>query len=167
MLDVILGILIVYGLVRGMWNGFFSEIASLVSLLVGIWAAIRLSSFARDFLANHVSWNPQHIRIAAFVVTFVAVIVGITLLAKALTTAANFAGFGLINKLLGGLTGAVKMMLIVSVVLNLFAKLNSGQALADKETVEKSILYGPILKMSAFIYPSLKSWFDPVTISVP
>ena len=158
-LDVVLGILLAYGAIRGIWNGFFTEIASLLSLIVGVFVAIKFSIFMREFLSKHVSWDPQNIRIAAFVLTFVAVVIGISLLAKFFTTIANFSGLGLFNKLLGGILGIVKMALIISIVLNLFARLNSGEGLADKETIEKSKLYNPIRKIAAKIYPSLEAWF--------
>jgi membrane protein required for colicin V production len=156
-LDIVLAIFLAYGLIRGIWNGFFCELASMLSLLVGIYAAIKFSAFMREFLIKHVSWNPQNVRIAAFVLTFIVVVIGITLLAKFFTTVANFSGLGLFNKLFGGVIGVIKMALIISIVLNLFAKLNSGEALADKKTTDASLLYNPIRKMAAWFYPSLEA----------
>jgi membrane protein required for colicin V production len=169
-LDIVLGILLLYGLIRGIWNGFFVEFASLVSLLVGIYVAIKFSNLTKNSIAPHVPWNPKTIQIVAFALTFILVAIGISILAKAFTSIANFAGLGIFNKLLGGFFGFVKMVLILSVTLTLFAKINSGNALAEKETIDKSLFFNPILKMAALIYPSLESWhagLRPETISIP
>ncbi|HLA55978.1 MAG TPA: CvpA family protein [Flavobacterium sp.] len=169
-LDIVLGILLLYGLIRGIWNGFFVEFASLVSLLVGIYVAIKFSNLTKNIIAPHVSWNPKTIQVVAFALTFILVVIGISLLAKVFTSIANFAGLGIFNKLLGGLFGFVKMVLILSVTLSLFAKINSGNAFAKKETLDKSLFYNPILKTAAWIYPSLESWYadlKPEAISIP
>lgn len=158
-IDLVLGGLLAYGIIRGIWNGFFVEFASLISLLIGIWAAIKFSYFFGAIIETHVSWNPRTIQITAFALTFIAVVIAITLLAKVFTTVVSFAGLGLFNKLLGGIFGLVKMTLIISVMLNLFAKMNSGNFLISEETAEKSLFYNPIRKTAAVFYPTLEEWF--------
>lgn len=159
-LDIVLGSLLIYGFVRGLWNGFFLELASLISLLIGVYLAIKFSYIIQSILENHVSWNPKTIQITAFTLTFILVVVGVTVLAKAFTKLANFAGLGIYNKLLGGFFGILKMILIVSVTLNLFEKINTHNTFAEKETLENSMFYHPILKVSGFIYPSFQNWYD-------
>ena len=42
-LDIILGALILFGLIRGLSKGLFVEVASLVALIAGVFGAIRIS----------------------------------------------------------------------------------------------------------------------------
>ena len=49
-LDIILGVLLAYGLFRGLKNGFFVEIASVIALIAGIFGAIHFSYIASDYL---------------------------------------------------------------------------------------------------------------------
>ncbi|HLF52363.1 CvpA family protein [Flavobacterium sp.] len=158
-LDIILGGLLLYGFIRGIWNGFFVELASLLSLLVGIYVAIKFSHFMKAIVENHVSWNPKTIQITAFVLTFILVVVAITFLAKILTNIASFAFLGWLNKLAGGVFGILKTALIISISLKLFQKINSNNSFAEKETLDNSLFYNPIQKISAVIYPSLEEWF--------
>lgn len=157
-IDFLLGGLLVYGLVRGIWNGFFVELASLLSLLIGIWAAIKFSHLMQSLISGHVAWHPKTIQIVAFALTFVLVVVGISLLAKVFTSIANFAGLGIFNKILGGFFGLLKMTLIISISLNLFAKL-TDYGLIEKETGDASLFYNPIRKTAALVYPSLEEAF--------
>ena len=159
-IDIVLGCLLLYGIIRGFWNGFFIEIASLLSLLLGIYIAVKFSSFAQSILISHVSWSPKKIQIVAFALTFVAVIVGLSVLARFMTTVAKFAGMGLINKFAGAFFGFLKTMLLLSVSLHFFHKLNSKSHFVSKEQLVKSIFYYPTMEVSAKIYPVLENWFD-------
>ncbi len=161
-IDFVLGGLLLYGLIRGLWNGFFIELASLLSLLIGIWAAIHFSHLVKAIIGSHVSWNPNTIQVVAFALTFILVLVGISLLAKIFTKLASFAGLGLFNKLLGGIFGVLKMTLIISISLNLFTKLNGDGRFISNETAGKSMFYNPILKTAVLIYPSIEELFSEI-----
>jgi len=158
-IDLIIGGLLAYGLVKGLWKGLFTELASVVSLLAGIFIAIKFSGAVSKMLEGQID-NPKHAAITAFVLLFIAVVVGIMLLAKTFTKLADFAGLGLANRLLGGLFGLIKMALILSVSLNFFLKLNSNNTFAEKKTLDNSMFFYPVLKVSTTIFPILKEWFD-------
>ena len=158
-LDIILGGLLLYGFIRGIWNGFFVELASLVSLLVGIYIAIKFSYLLKTIIGNHVSWTPKTIQIVAFALTVILVVLAISVLAKFITIISRLASLGLINKLAGGVFGVLKMALIISISLNLFQKINVNNTFIEKETVRNSMLFNPTLKISADIYPSFENWF--------
>jgi membrane protein required for colicin V production len=158
-LDILLGIFLVYGIIRGIWNGFFVELASFISILVGIYIAIKFSYLAQSFVSSFLGWGQKSVQITAFVITFIAVVIGVSLLAKFFTTLANFASLGLINKGAGGFFGLLKMILILSVSLNFFQKINVNNTFAKKETLEKSLFYFPIQKIAATIYPSVQGWY--------
>lgn len=159
-LDIILGVLLVYGLFQGIRNGLFVELASLISLILGIYVAIKFSSFAKEILAGFVHWNPRTIQIFAFIITFLVVVIVISIMAKFFTGIADFAQLGLINKLGGGFFRVLKTILIVSIFLNLFEKINFNNTFAKKETLDKSTFYRPFQKTAGFIYPSIEKWYD-------
>lgn len=161
-LDVILGGLLGYALYKGIRNGLFVEIASLLSLLAGIYFAIKFSSLIRTMLSQTVNWNPNTIQITAFILTFVIVVIGISLLAKILTGIADFAFLGWINKAGGGFFRLLKTVLIISVVFTIFEKINYNNFLAKKETLDNSIFYNPIQKTAGFIFPSIEKWYYDV-----
>jgi membrane protein required for colicin V production len=158
-LDLILAAFLIYGCVRGLWNGFFIEMASFLSFLLGVFIAFKFSFVLQSMLKNHVSWTPQTLQIVAFALTFILVILGITVLAKSLTTLANVASLGLFNKLAGGFFGLLKTILILSISLNVFQKVNKNQTFIEKPALEKSLLYYPILEIAGIIYPSIELLF--------
>jgi len=159
-LDMILGALLAFGLYKGIKNGLFVEVASFVSLVLGIYIAIKFSSFMKEIIMKHVSWNPNTIQATAFILTFILVVIGVYFLAKILTGIADFAFLGWANKLGGGFFRVLKTILIMSIFIALFEKINFNETFAKKETLDQSIFYNPIKKVAAFVFPSIEKWYD-------
>lgn len=159
-LDIVLGALLLYALFKGMKNGLFIELASLISLILGIYMAIKFSYMIRAILVNHVSWSPKYIEIIAFGLTFMAVVLAVHVLAKVLTGIMDFAFLGIFNKLAGGVFSILKTILLLSVVINLFQKININNMIAKQETLDQSMFYNPIQEVSKYIYPSLEKWYS-------
>lgn len=154
-LDIILLVVLGFGLVRGLMNGFFIEIASLVGLALGLYGAIHFSYFISDFLKDKLDWAEKTVQIVAFASTFIIIVLVISLSGKILTKIADAAALGIFNKLLGAIFGALKLALILSVVLIVFERFNNAIPMVKEETLENSILYNPIKKVVPFIFPSI------------
>ena len=159
-LDIILCALLFFAFYKGVINGLFVELASLISLLLGIYFAIKFSFIMKEILMGFVKWNPNTIQIVAFALTFIVVVIGIHLLGKFLTGIANFAFLGWLNKLGGGFFRVLKTVLIVSIVFSVFEKINYNNFLAKKETLDDSIFFNPIQKIAGFVFPSIKKGYD-------
>ncbi|QTD36182.1 CvpA family protein [Polaribacter batillariae] len=153
--DIIIAALLLFGFVRGIMKGLFVEIASLVALVAGVYGAIHFSYFIGDSLKESVSWEQEYISLVSFAATFVIIIIIIALLGKMLTKLADFASLGIINKVLGGVFGALKIGLILSVVFIFFGKMNNTIPFIEKETIKKSILFEPVKKIAPTIFPSI------------
>lgn len=154
-IDIILGALLLFGLIRGLMKGLFVEVASVVALIAGVYGAIHFSNFAADFLEPRVEWDEKYVNIVAFAITFVIIVVVIALAGKALTKLADFAALGFLNKLLGGVFGALKIGLILSVVLIIFDNMNSTVPFASDEDLEESVLYEPVKSLAPMLFPSI------------
>ncbi|WP_248724417.1 CvpA family protein [Seonamhaeicola sp. ML3] len=152
-IDIVLGALILFGLIRGLMKGLFVEVASLVALIAGVYGAIHFSNYAADFLVEKVEWDQKYINIVAFAVTFIVIVLAIALAGKALTKIADFAALGFINKILGGVFGAAKIAMILSIVLIIFDKFNKTIPFADEADLEASVLYRPVKSLVPTIFP--------------
>ena len=159
-LDIILGVLLAIAMFKGIKNGLFVELASLVSLLLGIYAAVKFSNFMKEFLAGFVKWNPNTIQVVAFILTFILVVIAVSLLGKFLTGIADLAFLGWLNSLGGGFFRVLKTILIIGIVFKVFEKINYHNFLAKKETLDNSLFYNPIQKITGYLYPSIESWYD-------
>ena len=159
-IDIVFAILLSFAVYKGLKNGLFVEVASLIALVAGIYLAIKFSSLVGSVFSEFVSsWSPKYIEITAFIITFLLVVIGIHLSAKILTKLVDFAFLGWINKLAGVVFSLLKTILALSVVLFIFEKININNMLLSKETQESSIFYNPIQNISKAIYPTIEKGY--------
>jgi membrane protein required for colicin V production len=152
-IDIILGGLILFGFVRGLMKGLFVEVASLVALIAGIYGAIHFSYFAGDFLKDSFdNWDEKYINLTAFAVTFVVILVLITMAGKLLTKIADFASLGILNKILGGAFGGLKVAVMLGAILVFFDRTNNTMEFVAKEKVDDSVLYEPVKEIGGFVF---------------
>jgi len=151
-LDIILGLLLVYGLYKGLKNGLFIEIASMVALIAGIFGAIHFSYIAGEYLHQNMQFDERYMKIASFVITFIVIIIAVHLAGKLLTKIANFAMLGLLNKIAGGIFGVVKVAIILGALLIFFERVNSSVGLVKNESYSDSVLYEPVKEIGAFVF---------------
>lgn len=159
-IDIIFAALLGYAIYKGLKNGLFVEVASLLALIVGIFIAIKFSHIVRAVIETKVSWDPKYIEITAFALTFIAVVIVIHLSAKLLTKIVDFAYLGWINRLAGAGFSILKTILALSIVILLFEKININNILVEEETLNDSIFYNPTKEISAFVYPQIEEWYE-------
>jgi membrane protein required for colicin V production len=151
--DIIITALLLFGFIRGLYKGLFVEVASLVGLIAGIYGSIHFSHFIKDFLITQVSWEEKYISLVSFAVTFIVIVLVINLIGKLFTKIADFASLGILNKMLGGIFGVLKIGLLLSVVLLIFSKLNNKIPFISNEQQESAVLYNPIKNLASAIFP--------------
>ena len=71
---------------------------------------------------------------------------------KLLTKIADLAALGILNKILGGLFGGLKIAVILGAVLIFFDRTNNTIGFIDKETTDSSALYLPVRDLGALVF---------------
>lgn len=165
-IDILVVVFLVYAVYKGLKNGFIIELGSLISLMLGILIAIKFSHFLGDYLGEMTSWNPEYVKILAFVLTFILVVMIVILLGKALTKIAGMVMLGWLNRLAGAVFSMLKIILILSVCFNFFDKWNAKGEIVSHEKLEASYTYQPIKVISQAIYPSIEIWFGRLVSEV-
>lgn len=160
-IDIVFAALLALAAYKGIKNGLFVEIASLVSFFIGIYIAVKFSYIVGVFIGESKS-----AKVAAFVITLILVVVAIHLLAKVFSGIASFVFLGWLNKLGGAFFAVLKTIILLGIVLGLFQKVNINDALISKETQENSIFFNPILKTSETLLPVLTDWFTDLKTKV-
>lgn len=154
--DIIIIVILIFAAVRGFITGLFSSVASLVAIIAGVFCAIHYSHYVEaEFQDSVLEWSSNTYKIASFAITFLVVILTILFLGKLLTKLADISSLGLLNKILGGIFGALKWSLILSVIFLLFDKFNKTIPFVEKETLEESILYSPVKSIIPTLFPAI------------
>ena len=151
-IDIVIGILLVWGLYKGLRNGLFVEIASLVALIAGIYGAIHFSYITGEYLMERLNWSENYIKIIAFLITFFAIVVLVHFAGKFLTKIADFAMLGILNKIAGAIFGTLKVAVILGALLIFFERLTASFNFVEEETKKNSIFYEPVKEIGAFVF---------------
>ena len=122
--DLIVVLTLVFFAGRGFLHGFVGEVAGLVSLLGGFWAAHTY----HDLLAPRLTFihDPAWRVMAAYVLIFLGVLISVALLARILQKILSFSFVSWADKLAGALLGLAKGALIWSLALLVLQKFFAG-----------------------------------------
>ncbi len=162
-LDILLGIVLVLGLYKGFKKGLFVEVASLVGLVAGVFGAVYFSYIIGSLLADNVNWEPKYVSLVAFAATFGIIVVVIAMAGKMLGKIADFAGLGIINKILGSAFGGLKMALILSIAIMWLNDWGASGWIFSEDKKEVSVLYEPVASIAPVLLPDL---IDDATVII-
>ena len=159
-IDIILGILLLLGFIRGFQKGFIIELAGIVALLAGIFGGLEYGYIAETYLNKWTDWSSSNIEIASFFMVFLGIVVLVSILAKILTTIVHSIALGLINRIFGALFGVIKTGLIIFILLLIFDYINGEGRLISQTKLENSVVVGTIRELSSTLLPSLEEFLD-------
>ena len=152
-IDIIIIIILILAMVRGFINGLVKEVFSLAALILGIWGAIRFSSFTAAKLYDYFDITGRYLGIIAFIITMLVIVVIIHLLGLLLHKLLEAVALGFINRLLGIVFGLLKSVLILSVIFSVLNAINVRRPFLPKDKIEQSMLYNPISDIAPAIFP--------------
>ncbi len=145
-----------YGAYRGFSRGLIVEVATLAGLVLGVYMAVRYSSYTENFLRDFLNFSSRYISYVALAVTFILVVILVYIVGKLLTKLVDIISLGLVNKLLGTALGVAKYFLIVCVLLLVTDALNEKFQFISEETRQKSLLFYPFLNFAQEMYNAIR-----------
>ena len=136
-LDVLFLIILVLGCIKGFRRGLIVGIFSFVAVIVGLAAAMKLSTVAADYIGTAVKVSDRWLPVISFIVVFIVIVLLIRLGANLLQKAVEMVMLGWVNRLGGMLLYAAIYILVYSVVLFYAEQVH----LIKPETIENSSTY--------------------------
>lgn len=167
-LDLLLIALLVFSAVRGFMRGFIVEICGLVGLVLGIWGAVHGSKRMGEWL--HLDPSQE---VLSFIITVLAVLAVVHLLARAITKAMDLASLSLPNQVAGALFAVLRQAFTLSVLLNVLVVKQVAGWPPDQATQTGSALYTPIHSFAPAIVPALgnskwmRNTIEEITHAIP
>ncbi|HWY99295.1 MAG TPA: CvpA family protein [Bacteroidia bacterium] len=156
-LNIILIIPLVWGFYKGFKKGLIVELASILAIILGVFICAKFSDVVASFLGTklHSNLSYFYLSIVADIIVFIGILILVNLLAKAIQKVAEKLFLGIANKLLGGLFGALKWALLISVLLYFFDILNAKTAIVSAEVLQQSWVYMHLVMIAPLIMPAL------------
>jgi membrane protein required for colicin V production len=163
LIDIITLILLVMAIFKGLRKGLIVAVFSFVAYLVGLAAAIKLSTWMADYIGSNVEVSQRWLPFVAFFVVFLLVVLLVRLGAKAIEGAVKMMMLGWLNRLGGVFFYALIYYFIFSIILFYATQLH----LIKPDTAQTSVTYdyiapfGPkVIDILGAVIPFFRDMFD-------
>lgn len=150
--DIVILVLLLIGAVSGLTRGFFKELATIGGLIVGLIVARVLYVSLAELLAPYLNTSMMLVQVLSFIVIWLAVPLGLSVLASVLTKAVNALYLGWVNRLAGIVLGVVKFALVIGLVFWVLDTLDTENRLIGKARKERSLFYYPLKEAVGTIF---------------
>ena len=128
-LDIIILAFIGLMVFNGARKGFIISFASLIALVLGIYAAVHFSNYIEKILADNFHPGGTWLPILSFSITFLVVVIIVMLVAKAIEKMVGLVGMGVFNHIFGGIFGLLKGIIVASVLLFIIVSMDPKEKL--------------------------------------
>lgn len=142
-----IGILLIAALffIRGIFRGFVFELVTVVGLILGYIISITYLSLLSGYILSSFPSAPRSIvNLISFFILFVGTNLLLRMVANIITKTLKIAMLGWLNRLLGGLLGMLKSIIIMSIIVFIIDLIPFSSTLMDQVEVNSSQLY-PVL----------------------
>jgi len=171
-LDLIYAVIIILAVLHGYRRGLIVGLFSLVAVIIGLAAAMKLSIVAGKYIGRVIKISDEWLPIISFAIVFLLVVLLIRWGAKAIQKMVEMVMLGWANKI-GGILFYVAIYTIVFSVLLFYAE---QMKILQPETINKSVTYsfvrpwgpkvidgfGSIIPIFKNMFGELEQFFDGV-----
>ena len=157
LLDAMLVLPIVLMAISGYNHGFIKELASLAALVLGVYFAVYFSDVVAGFLISNFKISHRYVFILSFLITFIGVVLLVSMIGKMLDNIASLAALGFVNKIFGLVFGLCKGILIMSIFLVIFNMIDTKGHILKDENKKGSLLYQPLFQIAPLILINIKN----------
>lgn len=112
--DIVILVLLVIGAFRGFRQGFLMGIVGILALLFGIFGAIKLLQEGMELLSEHFEISSQILPYVAFLVLFLLILLGISLIGRLFKRIIDLTPLGTLDNIAGAVAGVFKWGLGIS-----------------------------------------------------
>ena len=139
-LDIIITVALIFALIKGYQRGLIVAVFSVLAFIIGLAAAIKLSTVVAGYIGKSVKISDQWLPVISFAVVFLIVALLIGWGAKLIEKSIQFAMLGWINRL-GGIILYVALYILIFSVIIFYA---DQMDLIKPETKQASVTYSYI-----------------------
>jgi membrane protein required for colicin V production len=150
-IDILFAVVLIYSIFKGISNGLIVGIFSTVAWIIGLAAAVKLSSVVTGYLESSFDTNKGWIPFVAFFIVFIGVVLLVRLGAALISKAVNATPLGLFNRLGGVVFYLFSNLVILSIILFYLDKLN----IIKPATVQESRTYSWLQPLGPWVIGSL------------
>ena len=156
-LDIIISLILFYGLFKGFTRGLIIEAASLLSIIIGVFGALTFTPIIESSLSFFLSNDKLPSSIIIFTASLILMVIGVNIFAKNLTKFIKLVSLGGINKVLGGIFGVSKYILLISILFVFVDQFSFMFEFFESNVLNESIMFESLKNVGYYILQLLES----------
>jgi membrane protein required for colicin V production len=157
MIDIIIIIIIILFAWQGLRRGFIIGLATLVSLILGIYAALYYSDVTANWIKDNFSVSDDNSLIIAYIATFLLIVIIVFIIGKILEKFIDRIALGFLNKIAGLIFGVIKAVILISIAIALINHYRPKWISEEKKA--GSFFYGHITPLAPFLWDELNHFY--------
>jgi membrane protein required for colicin V production len=146
-LDLFFLVIIIIFFLRGLFRGLAFELISLIGLILGYLIAITYLNILSALILKYIPALPTAAaNIISFAIIFIITNIILRFVANVLTRTLKYAMLGWLNRLLGGLFGIMKSLIVLSIIVFLISLVPALDGILKMFGLGDSFIF-PLLKI--------------------
>jgi len=173
LIDIVFLVVIAIAAFKGTQRGFIIAVFSMIAMIIGLAAALKLSTVAAGYLRDSVDISARWLPLVSFILVFLIVVLIVRLVANLIQKTVEVASLGWLNRLAGALFYIIVYTIVFSVLLFFAKQLH----LLEAETIADSKVYlwveplgprvidgiGKIIPFFQDMFQELKAFFEDIS----
>jgi len=155
-LDIVFAVIIILAIIKGYRRGLIVGLFSLIAIVIGLAAAIKLSAVVADYIGKAVKISDRWLPIISFAVVFLIVVLLVRLGANAIQKLTETVMLGWVNRL----GGIIFYIIIYTTILSVLVFYGEQLKVIKPEAKDKSVTY-------SFIQPWAPKAINAIGSAVP
>ena len=132
------------------------EVATLVAFFLGVWGGMKLSDVVAGWIHDWTNSESPYVPLIAFAIVFVGILIGVFAIAKFIEKSMEKSALSIFNKILGGIFGCFKFLLILSVIFFVIDAVEKSVTVIPPNVKNNSLLYHPVASVAPKVIPGLR-----------
>ncbi len=155
LLDILILIPILLLAFQGFRKGFIISVASLIALILGIYASVYYSDITETYINSYFSLTDKQSHVLAFILTFIIVVILIHLIGKIIQRFFSLIALSFLDKMVGAAFGILKAVIFVSAIFWVIHNFDSNQKIISQKLKQESIFYQHVFMFVPTILPMI------------
>jgi membrane protein required for colicin V production len=173
LIDLVFAVLMVIAVVKGYRKGLIIAVFSIIAFVIGLAAALKLSTAVAEYLKDSVSISSKWLPFIAFAIVFFTVVILVRLGARLIEKAFQLVLLGWLNRIGGIIVYVVLYIIIFSIFLFYAERLHLVQPSAIQSSQTYNFVqpwgpkvidgFGKIIPIFKDMFTELESFFNGVS----
>lgn len=159
-LDIIILCFLLYGAIRGALSGLVRQALSLAGLIIAVFCSRFIAIPIESFLAS-ICEIPENIsKPLSFCLAFLIILLTCEIIIRLLNKILSITRLGGINRILGIIFCELKIIIILSVAINIYELSDKDSRLIKQDIKNESFLYMPVQNAAPFLFTLVANDID-------